>query len=38
MTFTHLAADYRRRFGVVTDNEVLVVFQWILDFKNPRRN
>ena len=37
-TLTHLAADYRRRFGVVTDNEVLVVFQWILDFKNPRRN
>lgn len=35
---THLAADYRWRFGSVSDHEVLVVFQWIFDFRNPRRN
>ncbi len=37
-TLTYLAADYRRRFGTVSDHEVLLVFQWILDFRNPRRN
>ena len=37
-TLTHLEADYRRRFGAISDNEVFVNLQWILDFKNPRRN
>ena len=37
-TLTHLTADYRRRFGVVSDNEVILVFSWVLDFKNPWRN
>ena len=37
-TLTHLEADYRRRFGTISDNEVFVALQWILDFKNPRRN
>ena len=37
-TLTYLAADYRRRFGAFSDNEVFVALQWILDFKNPRRN
>lgn len=37
-TLTHLTADYRRRFGTVSDHELLVVFQWVLDFRNPRRN
>ena len=37
-TLTYLAADYRVRFGTVSDHEVFVAFQWILDFKNPRRN
>ena len=35
---TYLAADYRRRFGQFSDNEIFVALQWILDFKNPRRN
>lgn len=37
-TLTHLTADFRRRFGVVTDNEVILVFSWVLDFKKPWRN
>ena len=37
-TLTHIEADYRRRFGAISDNEVFVNLQWILDFKNPRRN
>ena len=37
-TLTYLAADYRRRFGAFSDNEIFVALQWILDFKNPRRN
>ena len=37
-TLTHIEADYRRRFGAISDNEVFVALQWILDFKNPRRN
>ena len=36
-TNSHLAADYRRRFGIIEDNEILMVFQWILDFTDPRR-
>lgn len=35
---THIAADYRWHFGSLSDHEVLVVFQWIFDFRNPRRN
>ena len=35
---THLAADYRVRFGTISDHEVFVAFQWVFDFKNPRRN
>ncbi len=35
---THIAADYRWHFGSISDHEILVVFQWILDFRNPRRN
>ncbi len=35
---THIAADYRWYFGAVSDHEVLVVFQWVFDFRNPRRN
>ena len=35
---TYVAADYRKRFGAFSDNEVFVALQWILDFKNPRRN
>ena len=37
-TLTHIEADYRRRFGAISDHEVFVALQWILDFKNPRRN
>lgn len=37
-TLTHIEADFRRRFGAISDNEVFVNLQWILDFKNPRRN
>ena len=37
-TLTHIEADYRRRFGAISDNEVFVNLQWILDFQNPRRN
>ena len=37
-TLTHVEADYRRRFGTISDHEVFVNLQWILDFKNPRRN
>ncbi|MDE3261276.1 MAG: hypothetical protein OYL41_04740 [Acidobacteriota bacterium] len=37
-TLTHIEADYRRRFGTISDNEVFVNLQWILDFQNPRRN
>ena len=35
---THISADYRYHFGSHSDHEVLVVFQWILDFRDPRRN
>ena len=37
-TLTHLEADYRVRFGTISDHEVFVALQWVLDFKNPRRN
>ena len=37
-TLTHIEADYRRRFGAISDHEVFVALQWILDFRNPRRN
>jgi len=36
-TLTHLSADYRRRFGAVSDNTVLVMIQWVLDFRSPLR-
>ncbi len=36
-TQTHLAADYRRRFGAVSDNTLLVMIQWVLDFRTPYR-
>ena len=35
---THLSADYRFRFGAVQDHELLLLFQWLFDFQNPRRN
>lgn len=35
---THLSADYRFRFGAVADHELLLLFQWLFDFQNPRRN
>ena len=35
---THLSADYRWRFGAVQDHELLLLFQWLFDFQNPRRN
>ena len=35
---THLSADYRYRFGAVADHELLLLFQWLFDFQNPRRN
>ena len=35
---THLSADYRWRFGAVGDHELLLLFQWLFDFQNPRRN
>ena len=35
---THLSADYRWRFGAVADHELLLLFQWLFDFQNPRRN
>lgn len=35
---THIEADYRWHFGARSDQEVLVVFQWVLDFRDPRRN
>ena len=37
-TLTYLAADYRYRFGTISDNEIFVALQWVLDFRNPRRN
>ena len=37
-TLTHIEADYRVRFGTISDHEVFVALQWVLDFKNPRRN
>ncbi len=37
-TLTHLAADYRVRFGTISDHEIFVAFQWVFDFKNPKRN
>ncbi len=36
-TLSHVAADYRRRFGAVSDNALLVMIQWVLDFRAPRR-
>ena len=36
-TDTHLAADWRWRFGVVSDQDILLAFQWILDFRDPAR-
>lgn len=35
---THLSADYRFRFGAVQDHELLLLFQWLFDFQNPRRH
>lgn len=37
-SMTHLSADYRWRFGAVADHELLLLFQWLFDFQNPRRN
>ena len=37
-TLTHLAADYRFRFGAVSDQELLLVFQWVFDFRDPTRD
>ena len=37
-TMTHLSADYRRSFGWQPDHELLLLFQWLFDFQNPRRN
>ena len=35
---THLSADYRWSFGWQPDHELLLLFQWLFDFQNPRRN
>ena len=35
---THLSADYRWRFGATGDHELLLLFQWLFDFQNSRRN
>ena len=35
---THLSAEYRWRFGAVGDHELLLLFQWLFDFQNSRRN
>ena len=35
---THLSADYRWRFGAVGDHQLLLLFQWLFDFRSPRRN
>ena len=37
-TMTHLSADYRWSFGWQPDHELLLLFQWLFDFQNPRRN
>ena len=37
-TLTYVAADYRHRFGLFSDNEIFVAFQWVFDFNNPKRN
>ena len=37
-SMTHLSADYRWSFGWQPDHELLLLFQWLFDFQNPRRN